>query len=1112
MKLLRLELFGFKSFLNRTVFHFNEGITSLVGPNGCGKSNIVDAFVWVLGERGTKSLRVKDMGDVIFHGSNGKRPVNMAEVTLDLSDGQGEYSVRRRIFRDGVNEYFLNGSPVRLKDVHEFFLGTGIGPNSYAIVEQGRIEHFIHMKPVERRLLIEEASGITRFEEKKREAVMRLEETRVNLERVEDLFLEVEKNCASAAQEWERWKAYRELSLSLTAIECHLLVDGYKKISRRMEKTEERLRDIETKIRNKDDEIALLKEQRSAKAKEYELMDGVLRNLEIDVKGREKELEGKIREIGYVEDGLKRNRSETDRLTGELKTLGDKIARAEGEARSLRERIETMTATLAGDDGVVRGLEERLEGLSARRKECGDRLDRERTALFVAAAAVSDVRNRIRESERQAAERKRRQERQAAELMTLGERLTALGAREDRLRKENETARAELSGAMAGEKDLRDQADMQRREAERTRQTIERLKGEKTGKEAFLAETGKGSPQRRPVLQGAKKLIELIPSSADEEGEGAARFFVNEMDYYVVPEESTGRIPEIVGRYNDNLIFFSPRGFFLPGDRGVVIRSMKVDSVDEALRRIDDGEEGLFVAGGVCIDSRGFIMASTQERSRIFKRLKDRVRLEKEIGALAVSIEVEGKRAKEASLKLDDLMRKLRVLNERKNGAEKIVRTHERDLAALEAEKRGVNERIRALKEDNDPLYDQNGPDGGVLIGELSEREKEKEAVETRMARLKAEADDAEAGYGQCHAEWHGATLERERKKNLLQSTEAGLARHGELHQALMAEMESRSAQIKVLVNETDRLVSKKAILEGEWADVSKQGEKNQKRLDEVRAAVEEIHGGKRESENAIGGAEKEREMMLLQRQGALAELEGHGEKIRIITERLSDVYNVTDPNGMTVPPQTQLDRDKERIEKEIRALGEVNFRAEKEYGDLKDRLAFLRKQKDDLSGSAESLKKTISRIEGLSQDMFLETFERVASFFKDVSSRLFKGGRGHLSLLPDSGGIELFVQPPGKRVTRMDLLSGGEKALISLSFLLSLMETRPSPFSLLDEIDAPLDDANLVGLLDVIKDMSRQTQIVIITHNRITMGSSHTIYGITMEEEGISKTISVRL
>jgi len=244
MKLSRLEIFGFKSFLNRTVFQFGEGITSVVGPNGCGKSNIVDAIVWVLGERGTKSLRVKDMGDVIFHGSNGKRPVNIAEVTLDLTEGDKEFIVKRRIYRDGTNEYSLNGKIVRLKDVQDAFLGTGLGTNSYAIIEQGRIEALISMKPPERRIVIEEASGITRFEEKKRDAVARMTETSANLERIEDVYREVTVSFGKAEQEWERWKAYQELADRLHEIDRQLLLDGYARLRKRMTKVRERQADL----------------------------------------------------------------------------------------------------------------------------------------------------------------------------------------------------------------------------------------------------------------------------------------------------------------------------------------------------------------------------------------------------------------------------------------------------------------------------------------------------------------------------------------------------------------------------------------------------------------------------------------------------------------------------------------------------------------------------------------------------------------------------------------------------------------------------------------------------------------------------------------------------
>jgi len=314
MRLHRLELFGFKSFYNRTVFQFDEGITSIVGPNGCGKSNVVDAMVWALGERGTKTLRVKDMGDVIFHGSNGKKPVNIAEVTIDLTDDGKDISVKRRVYRDGTSEFFLNGEAVRLKDVQDFFLGTGIGVNSYAIVEQGRIEYIIQMKPQERRIVVEETSGITRFEEKKRDAIARLTEVSSNLERVEDIYTEVKASFEKAEVEWNRWKIYKELAHKQNEIDKWILLDGFMKVKKRMGKIMERHEEIDREFAHKEAEKIKLREELEAKEDEFSLVDTTSRKLEVDIKGKEKDMENRLLEIEYLKGELVRLQEEQNGL------------------------------------------------------------------------------------------------------------------------------------------------------------------------------------------------------------------------------------------------------------------------------------------------------------------------------------------------------------------------------------------------------------------------------------------------------------------------------------------------------------------------------------------------------------------------------------------------------------------------------------------------------------------------------------------------------------------------------------------------------------------------------------------------------------------------------
>ncbi|HEX2964328.1 MAG TPA: AAA family ATPase, partial [Syntrophorhabdaceae bacterium] len=383
MKLSRLEIFGFKSFLNRTVFQFGEGVTSIVGPNGCGKSNIVDAIVWALGERGTKSLRVKDMGDVIFHGSNGKRPVNIAEVTLELTDGDKDVAVKRRIYRDGTNEYFLNGNAVRLKDVQDAFLGTGIGVNSYAIIEQGKIESFIQMKPLERRIVIEETSGITRFEEKKREAMGRLEEVSLNLERVDDIHREVTASFEKTEHEWQRWKAYKVLADKLHEIDKQILLDGFAKIAKRIARIQERQVELEAEVLKKEDERLALRKEFDAKESEFSLTDNIVRQLEIDIKGKEKDMENRLLEIEYVKE-------EMNRLENTCNTQSESETRLKSEIEQHNREIDAISIKAVSESDLLKAEEaeetasrNQTETLKAEIDSREKVLEEERTALFV---------------------------------------------------------------------------------------------------------------------------------------------------------------------------------------------------------------------------------------------------------------------------------------------------------------------------------------------------------------------------------------------------------------------------------------------------------------------------------------------------------------------------------------------------------------------------------------------------------------------------------------------------------------------------------------------------------------------------------------------------------
>ena len=510
MKFKRLELFGFKSFLNRTVFHLNEGITSIVGPNGCGKSNIVDAIVWALGERGTKSLRVKDMGDVIFHGSNGRRPVNIAEVSVELEDMDKEYTIKRRIYRDGVNAYSLNGKPVRLKDIQDFLLGTGIGLNSYAIVEQGKIEHFIQMNPHERRVVIEEVSGITRFEEKKREAISRLEEVRVNLERAEDIHGEVVSSLEKASVEWKRWKDYKALVEKSAQVESWILTDGYIRLTKRMQKSQDRQSILEKEFTIKEEEVVALKLELGAKEKEFSLAEGTLRKLEVDIKGKEKDMESKLLEIDYLNKDNERLQKETVDLLRKEAGIGSNIKRIIEEIGKARDEKEKLEDLLKVGDEKFKQLAKTMGELKNSIGIYERHIDEERNRLFVTMSTITDIKNTISAIERLTKEKERRELKKIEDKKKLTELLNTLEMKHKGLDGSLSLSKNEIETIKTKTHEASGLRDSFANHIAKTKGIMETLRGEKKGREEFLKQMSNLQAVSYTHLRAHETVLDLV--------------------------------------------------------------------------------------------------------------------------------------------------------------------------------------------------------------------------------------------------------------------------------------------------------------------------------------------------------------------------------------------------------------------------------------------------------------------------------------------------------------------------------------------------------------------------------------------------------------------------
>jgi chromosome segregation protein len=1111
MKLLTLELLGFKSFLNRTVFRFGEGVTSLVGPNGCGKSNVVDAFIWVLGERGTKSLRVKEMGDVIFHGSNGKRPVNMAEVIIGLSDGDREVAVKRRIFRDGTNEYYINADQVRLKDVQDFFLGTGIGLNSYAILEQGNIEYFAQMKPLERRTAIEEASGITRFEEKKRDAFARMEETKANLERVEDIYAEVVKSLKRTEEEWERLKAFNSLKERLKEMDITLLADAYVKLEKREAKLGERETELQQEVRKKEEERASVKQTIDTKEEELLLADAVARQLELDIKEKEKDAENRLLELNYVEEERDRLAESVAELQAKVKELAEQGERHLGEVQALESEIAQGTASLQEDEQLSSNLQEKKKELRGITEELEARLEEERNRLFVSMSSLTEVKNRILELERMERERLVREERRSEEEKRLRGKLVLLEEKGLVLKNQIDRENTEKAGMEREEQELIERMRLVEHEIAQMRDSMERLKGEKRGREELFRKLATIGEKQKERTLPFKRLIDIVRTPEGAES-ALEKFFPDEMEYHVLPAVGPGAALEAVKQYESNFIFFPEKGLFRQRDGEVEIALNWVETVAEALQRIENGEEGIFIARDTYIDSRGLIITSKEKRGISIREFREKMKLEKEIAQIADQLVKHQTSMGEVQGRHTTLSQEHQNLLQKKRQKANSLAEKEKERIIIETEIRTIADRLKEFAWRTEGSDEQAAVSRDELITEKERLEDEVGRINEALQVLKGDLDAARKRYDGAEKEFQEVSVNVERRKNIVRSLIEEVERKKTA--ALDSEKDKVAAEERIIATEATLSEATQRIKElGEsHAQLSETCEKASARYTEMKQRLGDLHQEKSRLQEDLQRVSDELEKVRSKWEGLEREKAVLQERKEMVLERLRTEYAIEelDEKRKSAPPGTEAERQK--LADELSAMGEVNFRAEKEYRELKERSEFLETQKTDLTQAMDSLRKTISKIDAVSKDLFIETFDQINEAFKRYTQMLFKGGKGTLSLNPDTSGVELYVQPPGKRVIRMELFSGGEKALISLAFLLSLMDTKPSPFTLMDEIDAPLDDANLASLMEIVKTISKKTQIVLITHNRLTMECSNTMYGITMEDEGISKIVSVRL
>jgi len=1182
MKLKSLEAIGFKSFVDRLHLTFPGGITTIVGPNGCGKSNFVDAVLWAIGERSAKHLRGRLMEDVIFNGTDGRKPLGMAEVNLTFTNEDGlapeeygqysEITVTRRLYRSGESEYLINKVPCRLRDITDLFLDTGIGMNGYSIVEQGRVEHLINASPQDRRFLIEEAAGIAKYKERKRLALMKMEATQQNLLRIQDIIAEVKRQIVTLERQVKRAEEYKAVRKEVKEIEIRFALQEYAELSEKGEAARgylKALRDRETEISTQTaQKEAFIESKRLSGMEEEEKLRSLqeeIFELGKKIQKWENEIEFFKREEGslqkqenqFVEEvreslqawrgtrrerrraeqarqGLEEERRENEEILKEWETLFNDFRTTHHELSEEMEAdklglIDTLTQLTSLKNRLTH-LEERKEDLQKRIRSNGEEFEEVSLRLKQLEEALSE---KIKEKELNFSiqsihqEEKVRWEGEIEKLKeTLGQKQTERLGLEETLRQDRSRylSLKELQENFEGfEKGVKSILLRKREEKEKW----ERILG-------VVADILEPEPQYEIPLEAILgQRLQYLIVEGEKEGMEAMTFLKRESlgrgSFIPKGVQRIGREDQVShegGRPIPLLRFvkvkegFAPLAEFLIG--GVAV----VEHLDEALLWIKKEERfnTLVTREGDMVERSGVMSGGSHDQGLgILERRREIKDLEKKIG--------EG----------EELCRKA---NEEENLLQQEI--VERG-SQLENRKREIQEKEIEL------LHQERDVEG--LTKEISQFRQRMEIIEFERKQLEEENQDLEKEKNEVSAQMERGEIAKKEREDRVQSWKKKVEEIGEGTEELGGKLTEKKVFLA-------SLEEKKKGLEGQIQNLSENQRTSKEQILKKVKGIRECRGQATSLSEKIQGWERELEEGLKQHRLGEETLSTQKEKVETLINEWKEVEasskylrreleevrqkiheeeilasevqlklshlqeSMKERYGATLStsigassaefPKEEMSKRLAELKNALEGFGEVNLMAIEEYQELKQRHDFLSEQQADLHQALDSLKKAILRINRTTTKRFLETFHLVNEKFKEVFARLFKGGQASLVLLdeqdPSTTGIDIIAQPPGKKLQNIDLLSGGEKALVATALLFGIFMIKPTPFCLLDEVDAPLDDANINRFIELVKEFAKTSQFIMITHNKNTMEAGGTLYGITMETPGVSKVVSVRL
>ena len=1190
MKIKKIEISGFKSFCDKAVIEFPPGISAVVGPNGCGKSNIIDALRWVMGEQSVKTLRGKSMEDVIFSGSNGKLPLNMAEVSLTLANDNGsapeelkdftEIMLTRRLYRSGESAYLLNKQPCRLKDIHNVFLGSGLGVKSYAVIQQGNIGAITDAGPEDRRFFIEEAAGITRYKNRKMEALRKIDMTNQNLLRVQDIM------SVDDYQHWEgRAEIYNNYQRRIKTLDLQLAfhqLDGY---SRQIDETEgllHQLKDTDvghsTELKKLDAAVEAIKLKRSQK--NQEIAD--LKSAKFDTQRRLDRMET---DLGHLREELHRFAQESADLTAACKNLEQKnaamlseITVEERENQRLQEEIDAVKAELEQKRTAHQRISDQVgqlqQSLETDKQHLMELVTREAQYKNIYHSAANNKENlkrrlaRVDEEEvlaqRRIAEAQDRESTIRGQLDSLDRQIREMNSRIEALRHRLQ----ERSKALADQVKHVHNLELERNALRSKYATLKKMEDNfewyKDGVQAIMkhltpAQEGPAA-DASPHSQTLEGILGLLADIIDVQtgfetavevalGESLQYVLVNSqqsgiraIDY--LRSQEAGRsgfipvqqlVPDAPSQFDPSRLLISrisTKPQFDSVVRSLIGQVLLADDLQEALDIFNRNgtRQPIVTKDGSLISAQGILVGGSQDKLG---------------GILAKKQEV-----KEVEHQQHQITQQVETARHDQSALESEVRTLESDLQKLISQK---SSRTEAQVEAEKALYKATEDlksarrqlevvnlEQEQLLGEASDIDDDMSKTHRVLSAITDEIKQAQLSVAEVSEQLSAVSSEMKRTDQAvmdlklkltalnarLENTRSSLRRLKDFQEDGLKRLEQMAREITVKHQKRLDVTEKITDLEGTLSTLYRQMQLLEQQLAGHEADYQAIDEQLKESDSKISEIKTRREQTLENLR--LLELEQSQGRIKRdhIAQRLQETYReeltalranlAQNPEIRTDMTAEAMQDELTRCRNKIANIIDVNLSAIKEYETLKDRHSFLEEQRNDLIKAIDDLHKVIRKINKITQERFLQTFQQINEKLGEVFPRLFNGGTAKLVMTepdkPLDSGVEFMIQLPGKKLTRLSLLSGGEKALCAIAFIFSIFLIRPASFCLLDEIDAPLDDANVYRFNELLKLIGQNSQIIMITHNKRTMEFADMLFGITMQHKGISKVVSVNL